>query len=559
MPPYIDLGDKDMFGLGGFAGGRPVSKPLLRSRPAMDFSGRPFHSGYQSSFVSGSTLAPSINNVSFAPQKAASSIGFTPRIPIHVIASLDDSEIGFNPHYCKLRRKFENMSEVLSTYLGRDLQVGNSHTATVGEAFTPDIDQARAPCNPDSRASSLGPSDSASQQSRLTTNNLNAILHNVESLPIWPDFLPASVLWYYEDCEKDKSGGDILTEANKHQPKMNLAICRPDGTIISSKEFSKTRTFIKVVFNVEYQQAVLELEAEQTLLRLCSAHWKAECMIAQAFQWRSNALSKATANCKHTHTPSDTFDGLDLQLPEPPTAPIMHISNVVPLNVVKCALELSAGPKSPSALQAQKHSKDDSIISRQKTSINIMYLASNAEVTNAEPAPVTFCPIFVDPSAILTSDFPALTSAPGLIRSMNVQPSFKQGNASQNVTTLLKHVQSADLASLDFDEDDKGKGWGHYQFTAGGITLSSSLTTWQEVGSVATAFKLVAAALKTCQEVWQMCKSDEMPMSGFISDIYLKNTLECLERCWAATDGEPLTAITRVHLYLETLKPLASH
>ncbi|KAF8257586.1 hypothetical protein EI94DRAFT_1817395 [Lactarius quietus] len=117
---------------------------------------------------------------------------------------------------------------------------------------------------------------------------------------------------------------------------------------------------------------------------------------------------------------------------------------------------------------------------------------------------------------------------------MNMQPLFKQGNSSQNVTMLLKHVQSADLASLDFDEDDKGKGWGHYQFTAGGITLSSSLTTWQEVGSVAITFKLVVAALKTCQEARQMCKSNEMPMSGFISNIYLKNTLKCLERCWAA-------------------------
>ncbi|KAF8258753.1 hypothetical protein EI94DRAFT_1814655 [Lactarius quietus] len=389
MPPYIDLGDKDVFGLGGFARGRPVLKPPLRSRPAMDFSGWPFHSGYQLSFVSGSTLAPSINNVSFAPQKVASSIGFTPKIPIHVIASLNDPKIGFNPHYRELHRKFENMSEVLLTYLGRDLQVGNSHTATVGEAFTPDIDQARAPCNPDSQASSLGPSDSASQQSRLTMNNLNAVLHNVESLPIRLDFLPASILWYYEDCEKDKSGGDILTEANKHRPKINLAIRCPDGTIISSKEFSKklitiinldphmathvydpksqTRTFIKAVFNVEYQQAVLELEAEQMLLRLCLAHWKAECMIAQAFQRRSDALSKATANCKHTHTPSDTFDGLDLQFLEPPTVPIVHVLNVVPLNVVKRALELSPGPKSPSASQAQKRSKDDSIISRQKT------------------------------------------------------------------------------------------------------------------------------------------------------------------------------------------------
>ena len=121
---------------------------------------------------------------------------------------------------------------------------------------------------------------------------------------------------------------------------------------------------------------------------------------------------------------------------------------------------------------------------------------------------------------------------------MDAQPSFKQGEPSEHVTALLECVECADPDSLDIDEDNKGQTWGHYQFTAGGISPSSSLTTWQDVGSVAVAFRLVAAALKTCQEARQMCASVGMPTSsGYISDVYLKQTLERLEKCWAGAGG----------------------
>jgi hypothetical protein len=83
---------------------------------------------------------------------------------------------------------------------------------------------------------------------------------------------------------------------------------------------------------------------------------------------------------------------------------------------------------------------------------------------------------------------------------MHAQRSFKQGATSDNVATLLAHLQCADPGSPDIDEDNVCLGWGHDQFTAGGITPTSCLTSWQNVGSIDTAFKLVAAGLKTCQE-----------------------------------------------------------
>lgn len=119
---------------------------------------------------------------------------------------------------------------------------------------------------------------------------------------------------------------------------------------------------------------------------------------------------------------------------------------------------------------------------------------------------------------------------------MNAQPSFKQGEPSQNLLALLERVQSTDPTSSDIDEDNMGPSWGHYQFTAGGLTLSNSLTTWQDIGSVAIAFKLIAAALKTCREARLMCAGIST-MGGFISDIYLEKTLDGLETCWVGAGG----------------------
>jgi len=121
---------------------------------------------------------------------------------------------------------------------------------------------------------------------------------------------------------------------------------------------------------------------------------------------------------------------------------------------------------------------------------------------------------------------------------MNARRSFKQGEASAKVTMLLKHIKSADPASPDIDEDNRGQNWGHYQFTAGSLNLVSSLTSWQDVGCVNTAFELMAAAIKTCQDAQLMCANDGTPRtSGFISNMYLEKTLECLENCWVGAGG----------------------
>lgn len=136
----------------------------------------------------------------------------------------------------------------------------------------------------------------------------------------------------------------------------------------------------------------------------------------------------------------------------------------------------------------------------------------------------------------------------------------QQGKLSQNFTTLLEYIQSADPNSPDFDEDNKYQGWGHYQFTAGGLNLLSSLTLWQDVGSITFAFELVAAAIKTCWEAWLMCaNARKLTAGGFISDAYLQETLNGLKKCWIGAGGVSAYFLRCFHTFTTSrLLPLPS-
>ncbi|KAI9428865.1 hypothetical protein H4582DRAFT_2090797 [Lactarius indigo] len=605
FPLHKNLGsDEDKLGVG--TQHRP--RPSLRSRPQIDFAARhsnvdslpPFSTASRSqarSGLSGSMPVPHSNINSSKQHRfsrgmyASSDLDSSPspRVPLELIASLTVTELNSNPHYRRLHEKYERLTEILTTYAER----GITMSVMKNDTFVPEIYQ--APPGAGSRASSLGPSDSASQRTRIDLEEDRAIellLETVEPSSLRPSFLPLSVLWYYDDCKKDTSAGIIITANNRRRPKMSLAIRRPNGTPIEHQEYanvrhsadiivqnlvkfvdsdprtdanggnskSRTKTFVKNLFSAEYRRAILELEAEQKLLRLCSFHWKADAMIGQAFLRRNEIESKAAMN--RGQAPSSGLNPSDANGSQPdlsPTAPIPQVLVPAPMNVAKHALELSPGPKSPSVSHAQKRSKDN-LYPGQKTTcpqvpsnsqkhpaarniVPTFLQVSRTEATSAELAPMNLHPVNADTTAdnliaILKSEFPSLTNAPSLLNSMNAQLSFKQGETSESVTTLLERVQSADPGSPDIDEDNMGQSWGHYQFTAGGISPSSSLTSWEDVGSVAMAFKLIAAAIKTCREARVMCANAGTPKTtGFISNVYLEKILECLESCWVGAGG----------------------
>jgi hypothetical protein len=238
----------------------------------------------------------------------------------------------------------------------------------------------------DSQASSLGPSNSISQHTRPNlASDIEKLLASVDAPPMRPHYLPASVLWYFDNCQTDKTYSDIITAVNSCRPKMNLAIRHPDGLKIPSMEYGNvqhstdiivqklcrlihsdprmthtlnskppTKTLVQTLFKAEYRQAIFELKEEHHLLCLCSAHWKADMLIGQAFSQRNDAEGKAA-----------TVYGQDPS--KPPTLPILQVLDAAPANTAKHSLELSPGPKSPSVLHSQKCAKDDAMLSRQKT------------------------------------------------------------------------------------------------------------------------------------------------------------------------------------------------
>ena len=221
--------------------------------------------------------------------------------------------------------------------------------------------------------------------------SIEALLQSVEQPTTRPEVHPETILWDYDNCEKDTSEGLIVTEDNKRRPKMRFAIRRPNGTRVSDRDYRNIRTTtdyvvqkllnlvvsspnyithpcklnktsIKTLFQAEYDQAVLELESKQKLLCLCSDHWKADTMIGQSLLQHAGGKSVAKGQRSSKSNPSDKKDS---QPSEPShTTAALHIWDVAPANAAKRTLEQSPGPKSPSTLHIQKCSKDGTVPSQ---------------------------------------------------------------------------------------------------------------------------------------------------------------------------------------------------
>ena len=98
--------------------------------------------------------------------------------------------------------------------------------------------------------SSLGPSDSASQQSQFNAtfaNTIKQLIESVEAPYMQPEFLEVTILWYLNDCETDKMEGNIITKTNPLWPKMHLAIHHADGINITKSEYNAIHAYVKMI------------------------------------------------------------------------------------------------------------------------------------------------------------------------------------------------------------------------------------------------------------------------------------------------------------------------
>ena len=108
---------------------------------------------------------------------------------------------------------------------------------------------------------------------------------------------------------------------------------------------------------------------------------------------------------------------------------------------------------------------------------------------------------------------------------------------SDNVTALLNHIEAADPNSSEIGEDDSNQSWGHWQFTAGSLTITNVIQDWACVGNIDMVYKLLAAAIRKCKVAHHICLERNITSSSFLSDVYLNNMVERLYESWTAAGG----------------------
>jgi hypothetical protein len=146
---------------------------------------------------------------------------------------------------------------------------------------------------------SLAPSDSFSQSAGPASKEVNI------GGALRPESYQRSVLWNIEDCQHF----GLVTEKNVSRPPMEKCIRNSTGETISSSEYNaikttarmlvnihlvplgtpadpaaraktKTKTYYKKYFLQNYKDVLDKLEAQEPVLTLCAARWKAEHIIS---------------------------------------------------------------------------------------------------------------------------------------------------------------------------------------------------------------------------------------------------------------------------------------
>lgn len=119
-----------------------------------------------------------------------------------------------------------------------------------------------------------------------------------------------------------------------------------------------------------------------------------------------------------------------------------------------------------------------------------------------------------------------------LLQELNHECFEHNGVPSANILQFIDRIENADPSAED-DEDNLNLSWGHSQFTSGGLTCSSVLVSWPAVGTVNTAFRLLAAAVKTAKVARQLCFAQGIADTGsYLADAYIQNIVELLWKCW---------------------------
>lgn len=134
---------------------------------------------------------------------------------------------------------------------------------------------------------------------------------------------------------------------------------------------------------------------------------------------------------------------------------------------------------------------------------------------------------------------------------MQGNPDFGRREPSPQTTTFLERIENADPNAPGLSEDDLGPSWGHWQFTAGGLTCATVLETWDHIGNTDIACRFIAAAIKTCRVARHLCFIQGNSGCSYLSDNYLQIMVDRLLELWSAAGGVRIFLPDQHLLYLQ--------
>jgi hypothetical protein len=100
---------------------------------------------------------------------------------------------------------------------------------------------------------------------------------------------------------------------------------------------------------------------------------------------------------------------------------------------------------------------------------------------------------------------------------------------STTAIEFLSKLNDTDPNSAGFeptDDDNNNAGWGHYQYTSGGMNMRTALSSWSTIGSSDFAQQLLAAGVKISKVARHLCETRKRPPQSFTADSFLRELVE---------------------------------
>ncbi|KAF8164675.1 hypothetical protein BJ912DRAFT_837916, partial [Pholiota molesta] len=281
---------------------------------------------------------------------------------------------------------------------------------------------------------------------------------------IRPSEFPFEVLWQKDDCKHDTYGARPI-ESNSGRPRMKMAIRNRDGTLEEQERLKKSlpmkqisKKYFENVRPKQWKHAIAVLEDHYPVLTYGAAHWKAEQLLATQL------------TSKRTHQKKAGGGG--------------HKSK-------KAKRSAKSGEKDDNSSESdseEENSEEEEDDGGRREKAATGSKRKRATPSDAPATPAQNIAMNLDPVKRVDANMPPhAIELLDALEKISGSAVLDSGTPSPTVIQFIEHIESADPTAPDIDEDDTNIGWGHYQFTSGGLNCRSALKAWSDIGNVKTA------------------------------------------------------------------------